>query len=146
MMLTSLLRMPEPEWYHTTLVHSLVALRKFIIRNFHLPRPYFMRERFLSEGPDPKTGRYTQSLYVVFPWYVKPTLSSRWGFSALQTRLIGGILPGDEGDKYFPQGWKMNEVGPDGMQGKGTAEMAKYKQEILAMRGCPMGFKSKGMV
>lgn len=101
-----------------------------------------MRTTFFTDKPDPKTGRYYITQYVAHPWYVKPTFWSRWGWDGLRTRMWGGLLPGDEGDKFRPEGYKIAEIGPDTMKGKGDAEMAviiaQLKERRMASAGCPM--------
>lgn len=84
-------------------------IRKLVLRYLALPRPYFMRIRFNSQDADPITGRFHQVRYMAHPWYVKPSFIRRWGFEAWKTRLLGGTLPGDEGDKYIPDGYHFTE-------------------------------------
>lgn len=80
--------------------------------------------------------------YTISPWYVKPTFRNRWGFGAWKTWLKGGILPGDEGDKYFPQGFIASELGPNTLRNFGKekmeAEMQRLEVELNSERGkCP---------
>lgn len=73
------------------------------------------------------------------PWYVKPTLWNRYGPSTWISRLMGLPLPGEGGEKYSPKGYKISEVGPEMMRGKGT-EFLKAEKERLARvsdGGCP---------
>lgn len=99
--------------------------------------------KYFTDKTDPVTGRYHTVRYRAHPWYVKPSFWSRWGFSALVTRfLLGGLLPGDDGDVYRPRGYKIREVGPDGLEGRGTEEMDRMAERLRRERrggGCPMG-------
>ena len=70
--------------------------------------------------------------YTISPWYVKPTLKNRWGPGAWKTWLKGGILPGDEGDKYFPQGFVASELGPNALRNFGKEKMEAEKQRLQA--------------
>ncbi|KAI1337323.1 hypothetical protein F5Y15DRAFT_425911 [Xylariaceae sp. FL0016] len=133
----------EPSPVHRGIMSTYFTLRAWIIRYTHLPRFSWQKQEFFSEEPDPKTGKYYAMQYVSHPWYMKPTWSSRWGFEALRTRIYGGILPGDEGGKYHPDGYHIEEVGPEGMKGKGENEMKMIKSDLenrrMAQGGCPMG-------
>lgn len=52
------------------------------------------------------------------PYYVRPTVWNRWGPDAWLSRIMGLPLPGDEGERYFPGGYRVRDVGPDkGMEG-----------------------------
>ena len=58
-------------------------------------------------------------------------------------------LPGDEGEKYFPQGYLVEEIGPDAKMGKGAEEMEKEKKRLEGLReavvengGCPFGLRA----
>ncbi|KAK4634369.1 ER-bound oxygenase [Fulvia fulva] len=80
-------------------------------------------------------------IYRAHPWYIEPTLLSRWGPSTWIRRATGGALPGDQGDKYHPKGYVISEVGPQNLLGKGEQYMAAARENILlkgAMR-CPFG-------
>lgn len=52
---------------------------------------------------------------------------------------MGLPIPGDEGDKYWPQGYKIHEIGPDLMRGKGVQYAKETIPKIAAerMKGCP---------
>ena len=54
---------------------------------------------------------------------------------------MGLPVPGDEGDKYWPQGYKTEDVGPKAMRGKGGEYVREEKEKVLEMRarGCPFG-------
>lgn len=75
------------------------------------------------------------------PWYVKPTLWNRFGPSSWISRLRGLPLPGDEGDKYWPKGYRLQDIGPDIMSGKGAEYAKESKERLVKMSavGCPFG-------
>lgn len=57
---------------------------------------------------------------------------------------LGLPLPGDDGDRYSPGGYRIAEVGPTSMRGKG-AEYAREsfdRLERTRSSGCP--FSTKG--
>jgi hypothetical protein len=124
-------RLPQPPATYSRLLNTLVELRKFALRNFFLPRPYFMRVKWFT-ALDKQTGRAHFCRYTAYPWYIRPSLSARWGPKALLLRLIGGIVPGEE--KYFPDGYRIHELGPSELVGKGDAEMSKTREELRARR------------
>jgi hypothetical protein len=52
----------------------------------------------------------------------------------------GGVVPGDEGGKYHPEGYHIDKVGPKGLEGKGNEEMEKTRDILHARRlACPFG-------
>lgn len=111
----------------------VVEIRKFALRNFFLPRPRFLRREWFTEL-DRRTGRAHFGQYIAHPWYIKPSLTTRWGLNALLLRLVGGIIPGDE--RYCPEGYRIHELGPVELVGKGDAEMQNTRDELSAKRGC----------
>ncbi|KAI5928172.1 hypothetical protein F4810DRAFT_647277 [Camillea tinctor] len=136
-------RIPSPSPIHNLTMSALLTLRRWAVRYLHLPRPGYLRSRFFEEDADPITGKHHAAQYTAHPWYVRPTLWSRWGFEAWRTRLWGGVLPGDDGDKYRPDGYRIAEVGPEAQRGKGGAEMEKMRARLrerrVAQGGCPLG-------
>ena len=53
--------------------------------------------------------------------------------------MMGLPVPGDEGDRYWPNGYKIAEVGPESMKGNGAEYMRASKERLLGerMKGCP---------
>lgn len=102
-----------------------------------MPRPFFLRVDALEE-PSPD-GRCTLCVWEGPPFYVKPTIWRRWGPEAWGSRLLGIPLPGDEGVKYRPQGYKIPEVGPDSVFGKGAKSAEEMVDRLRQTRtgGCP---------
>lgn len=45
--------------------------------------------------------------------------------------LKSGALPGDEGDKYQPEGFLSTELGPASFRGKGLDEMKENQEQLL---------------
>lgn len=99
-----------------------------------------MRVRQLGD-PDPKTGRMWLNNYLGHPFYNKPGFLNRWGPDAWLQKIFGGELPGDD-DRFIPQGYKFEEVGPDNVKNKGLGETAAWEQKISVERpvGCPFAF------
>ena len=131
-------RLSEPSWYHQAILVTAFSLRRWAIKYLCPPRPSRMRTVWFTSCPDSLTGRYHTTQYIAHPWYIKPSLSSRWGVGSLFTRLYGGVLPGDEGDTYHPQGYRLPELGPDNFLGKGEEEMEKTRAQLRMRSGCPM--------
>lgn len=59
---------------------------------------------------------------------------------------MGLPLPGDDGNRFFPGGYQIAEVGPTSLRGKG-AEYARDSLDRLEQTrtgGCPFSTKGKG--
>ena len=76
---------------------------------------------------------------------MKPTLWNRYGPFAWISRLRGVPLPGDEGEKYWPKGYKIEQIGPVCMRGKGADYWRESKEKLTRERtkGCPFGRSKK---
>jgi hypothetical protein len=119
------------------------AMRKFVLRHLSLPRPSFLAVKVIDDKPNPLTGTYNFNHYKIHPWYVKPSIRQRWGPKAWLVKLFGkGVLPGDQGDTYRPQGYDLRTVGPAAQDGKGMAEMSADIEKLKAQDriGCPFAF------
>ncbi|KAJ5732694.1 hypothetical protein N7493_004175 [Penicillium malachiteum] len=88
----------EPYWLIQKALDTAVILRKFLIKHFLLPRPHFLRSRWLTSEPDP-SGRYHFLQYIGHPWYINPTFTRRWNFNSWVLWLTGGYVP----SKYHPE-------------------------------------------
>lgn len=132
---------PNPSKAHFFTVNLLLSTRKFFLRHLSLPRPSFMNVRQLGD-PDPKTGRMWLNNYLGLPFYIKPGFLNRWGPDAWLQRIFGGPLPGDDDDRFIPQGYRFEEVGPKSVQNKGLDETTAWEQKLSAERpvGCPFAF------
>ena len=116
---------------------TILSLRRFVLRYLTLPRIFPVRE-FSTKNPN--TGRYNHNNYLVHPYYVKPSFISRWGPTAWMTWALGGIVPGGKNsEKYYPEGYEIDEVGPDKKRGAGRKEMGEFEQKVKTARpnGCP---------
>ncbi|KAI0388827.1 hypothetical protein F5Y17DRAFT_174160 [Xylariaceae sp. FL0594] len=137
------MRIENPSLVQEGVVRTFLTLRAWMVRYLHLPRPWWLRKKLFADEADPKTGKYSACMYVAHPWYVKPTFWSRWNPEALRTRFLWrGHLPGD--DTYHPEGYAIEELGPDYQKGRGQEEMERIKAQLMQRRkaqlegGCPM--------
>jgi len=137
--LTGPLRFPKSPAIYYKILNGALGIRKLLLRYFFLPRPEFMRKQYIPSDADNKTGRLNSVEYLSHPWYVKPSLNRRWGPRAWMTRLLGRKLPGDDGNKYAPEGYIFTEIGPQALKGKGVEEMDETRTRLTNQRrgGCP---------
>lgn len=59
---------------------------------------------------------------------------NRFGPSAWRKWLKGFILPGDEGEKYSPQGFLVEDLGPLRLKGIGKEKMEAEKKSLMDER------------
>lgn len=85
-----------------------------------------------------KTPRWEQSLIRVT---VKPGFMNRWGPEAWFVHFMGGSLPSSQNQKYLPQGYRIEEVGPNNIA-KEAVRMKEWEEKLRAERsaGCPFAF------
>ncbi|KAF9890271.1 hypothetical protein FE257_006185 [Aspergillus nanangensis] len=116
----------------------LMEARRFALRYLALPRPYFLRFTNFTEEEN-EDGRIFITQWDAAPYYVKPTFWNRWGPVAWLTWVMGRPLPGDDGSKYYPQGYYIPDVGPKYFEGKGRKPLEKTMEELKVSRtgGCP---------
>lgn len=59
---------------------------------------------------------------------------------------MGLPLPGDEGEKYWPGGYRIGEIGPTRVLGKGEGEMKAGVEGLRGRRtgGCVFGVGKRG--
>ncbi|KAF2637956.1 hypothetical protein P280DRAFT_456668 [Massarina eburnea CBS 473.64] len=130
---------PAPIYTHLT--EFALNARKFVLRHLTLPRPECLRFRLVSEDKDPVTGRYQRLVYSMEPWYV-PADGWNW-LSPLEwfRWATGRAVP--NGKQYKPTGFKISEIGPAKMEGKGIEECSEeFNRLMSAPRGaCPFAFK-----
>ncbi|RDW63500.1 hypothetical protein BP6252_11045 [Coleophoma cylindrospora] len=131
---------PDPPQNYFGIVSTVFAIRRFVTRHLLLPR--YIPQRTIEEHPNPTTGRYNYKNYLVHPFYNSPGFLNRWGPEAWFVWLSGGKIPGSDGDKYIPEGYRFEEVGPKIMKGKGVEESNVMEQKLWAERpsGCPFAF------
>ncbi|EGD98185.1 hypothetical protein TESG_05571 [Trichophyton tonsurans CBS 112818] len=137
------LMLPESSNLYKLSVKTILNARRHIVRYFFPPRPSCMRFQPLSNKAD-KDGRYYLQTYDSKPFYIKPTISSRW-FSpaAIIRRVLGLPLPGDNGNEYYPRGYRLEELGPSWILDKKTinqdVKIARQKLDQNHTTGCPFG-------
>ncbi|OHW91218.1 hypothetical protein CSPAE12_10209 [Colletotrichum incanum] len=131
----------DPSEFEMFIFEKLVAIRRSILKYLCLPRPKWWTNPMILDV-DKTTGRFYLPTYLAHPYYVKPSFYSRWGPSALYTRLLGGYLPGDEGAKFHPDGYVIPEIGPDSQRNKGQEYMNLTREKIGRARGCPIAFQA----
>lgn len=127
-----------PPPLYATVFSALLNTRRFILRYLTPPRPYFMRYMSLTETPD-EDNRIFMTQWDAAPYYVKPSLWNRWSPTAWVTWMLGRPLPGDEGERYYPRGYRIEDVGPRYFEGKGGKSMVEFVEELKMARtgGCP---------
>jgi hypothetical protein len=56
--------------------------------------------------------------------------------------FAGGKVPGSDGETYWPQGYRFEDVGPKTMRGKGVEEARDTEERLRTERpvGCPFAF------
>lgn len=103
-----------------------------------LPRPDFLKVNNMTQEPD-KDNRIFITTWEAAPYYVKPTFWNHWGPTAWFTWIMGRPLPGDDGDKYSPQGYHIHNVGPKYFEGKGQDAIERTMEELKIVRTgkCP---------
>ena len=136
--LIPVLRYDKPPEFYFSLVSTLFTIRRFFIRYLHFPRPSFLRVQNVAEEIS-KDGNHYLQRWESAPWYVRPTLWNRYGAAAWISWSLGLPVPGDEGGKYWPRGYKIQEIGPDRMRGRGEEYVRESKEKLVAerMKGCP---------
>ncbi|KAJ5561442.1 hypothetical protein N7535_004091 [Penicillium sp. DV-2018c] len=127
-----------PTALSSVIFSSLLTIRKLFLRYLALPRPYFMRYSSFTEGADANEHIFLTQ-WDAAPYYVKPTFWNRWGPTAWLTWALGRPVPGDEGDKYYPNGYTIADVGPKYFEGKGKKQLEETLEELKQYRTgkCP---------
>jgi len=116
---------------------------KYFRRYVGLPRPVFLTNRAVPEKPNPESDRYCPGAYEAYPYYVRPTFWKRFNPIALLRWASGGDRPGDKPEKYHPEGYKIEELGPPRWHGKGIewmqGDVQKGKDAVPGGSTCPFG-------
>ncbi|KAI9668616.1 MAG: hypothetical protein M1831_001055 [Alyxoria varia] len=123
--------LPDPSNLTIWAVNTVFSIRKLVLRHLSLPRPEFLRVEYISARPDPVTKRIHTTEYAGHPWYVKPTAKARWEPMAWVTWILGGKLPGDDGNRYAPEGYLPAEVGPSGLRRHGGEAMLQTERKLV---------------
>ncbi|KAG8628537.1 hypothetical protein KVT40_004410 [Elsinoe batatas] len=136
---------PDPSPLATQVVLSILAVRKWVLLHLALPRPWVLRWKWFDTLENAE-GRIHASQFTAHPWYIQPSIGWRWGVKGLLLRLAGGVVPGDEGGRYLPQGYRIEDVGPERQMGRGKEEMRREVERLGRDdkvdgegRGCPFG-------
>lgn len=128
--------------------HYIVAwgfgIRKYLLRYLAFPRPSFMPAHFMTKDLS-ENGTYYYQKYDAAPYYVKPSLWERWKPGAWKSWMMGLPIPGDEGDKYFPGGYKIPEIGPLSMRGNGHGYIKAKVEELGKTRTGGRVFNTKAL-
>ncbi|CAI7613282.1 unnamed protein product [Penicillium glandicola] len=127
-----------PSAFFAALFSAVLTARKLFLRYLSPPRPEFLRFATFTDEPD-QNGRFFLIQWDGAPYYVKPTFWNRWGPVAWLTRALGRPRPGDEGDKYYPTGYSVPDVGPKYFEGKGRKQLDETMLELNGYRTgkCP---------
>ncbi|KAH7410123.1 hypothetical protein DE146DRAFT_775505 [Phaeosphaeria sp. MPI-PUGE-AT-0046c] len=128
-----------------------LAIRKYFVRHLMLPR-YSTLQVF---GDANEAGYRSMSFWEIEPWYVPSSKSCSWIYLAY-TRFFGLPMAGDE--KFRPQGYRLQELGPKHLEGKGGEEImafvkthqasafttfGQFSNTVYIRGGCPMNFAKK---
>ncbi|KAI9675794.1 MAG: hypothetical protein M1829_003219 [Trizodia sp. TS-e1964] len=119
----------DPPAFFQVLMPVVMHTRQFLLRHLWLPRPTFLGVHKIGPA-DASTGCFYAQSYLKHPYYVQPTLLSRWGLESWLTRAMGGVVPGDQGAVYAPGGYRIAEVGPPRLEGKGMEQVAEWERKL----------------
>jgi len=128
------------------LIAAIFTIRKLILRYLFFPRPSFLRVHGPTDEPS-EEGRYFMNNWETVPWYVKPTIWNRWfSLQSWKSWIMGLPIPGDGGEEYWPKGYRIHEIGPRAMRGKGEQYARDSREKLVAerMRGCPFERAKRG--
>ncbi|GLA63050.1 hypothetical protein AtubIFM54640_004187 [Aspergillus tubingensis] len=126
-----------PGYFLSLMINLVQTSRKLFLRYLALPRPTFRAVKLVHDVPNQETKLFNFERKVLQPWYIRPTVWSKWGPGALLIRLFGGKVPGSRGDRYQPQGYDLMTIGPEPQKGKGVEEM-RDDIEVIKARGVAM--------
>ncbi|KAG2161213.1 hypothetical protein JADG_000952 [Aureobasidium aubasidani] len=126
---------PDPPAMLQWLVDTGLATRKLVLRHLTLPRPFAWRKRIVADDVNAH-GRIFKLIWDTEPWYVEPTFANRWCLQSWVDWMAGRPIPGDEGEKYFPRGFKSSHMGPAFLVGKGLAQAEKDEDQIREIMRC----------
>jgi hypothetical protein len=130
-----------------------LAARKYFVRYFMLPR-YSTLQVF---GEENAAGLRPMLFWEIEPWYVASSKSCSW-LNLAYTRIFG--LPEAGNAKFRPEGYKLQEIGPKHLEGKGGEEVMSFVKQneacsfttfgqfgnkIYTRGGCPMNFAEKSV-
>jgi hypothetical protein len=136
-------------------LNFFLAVRKHFVRHLMLPRTKTLQ----VFGEDNASGYRPMLFWEIEPWYVASSKSCTWLYS-VYTRIFGLPIAGDA--KFRPAGYKLQEIGPKYLEGKGGEQVMSFVKEneacafttfgqfantVYTRGACPMGFveKAKGV-
>ncbi|CAI7672442.1 unnamed protein product [Penicillium bialowiezense] len=127
---------PTPGW--SKVFSTLLSTRRFVLRHLSPPRPSAFAVSNIAQKPD-EDNRYHRMSWDALPFYIRPTFWNRWGPVAWVSWLMGHPVPGDHGEKYYPQGYHIRDIGPKYFEGKGHKEIKDTMEELKISRTgkCP---------
>lgn len=118
----------ERKWYIDvahTLIRGVLAVRKYVVRYTFLPRT----STFQVFGDADAEGFRPMAFWEIEPWYVASEKSGGW-LRAAYIRVFGLPRAGDE--KFRPRGYKLHEIGPKGLEGRGGEEVLGFVEQSEA--------------
>jgi hypothetical protein len=127
-----------------------LAVRKYFVRYLMLPR-YSTLQVF---GEENAAGYRPMLFWEIEPWYVASSKSCSWLYS-VYTRFFELPIAGDS--KFKPEGYKLQEIGPKYLEGKGEEVLSFVKKNkacafttfgqfantVYTRGGCPLDFAEK---
>jgi hypothetical protein len=106
-------------------------------------------------GEENEAGYRPMLFWEIEPWYVASSKSSSWLYSAY-TRFFALPVAGDA--KFRPEGYKLQEIGPKHLEGKGGEDVlsfvknnearafttfGQFDNTVYTRSGCPMNFEER---
>lgn len=109
-------------YYHTLLMfflHFSLSARAFFVRHLMLPR----RTTLQVFGEENAAGYRPMKFWEIEPWYVSSATSCNWLYRTY-SRVFGLPMAGDP--KFKPEGYKLQEIGPQHFEGKGGEDINTF--------------------
>lgn len=120
-------------------LNAAVAIRAWIVRNVFLPRPEMFHAEWFSSHPDPVSGRYNFKRHIGYPWYIRPSILQVLSPKTWLLWASGGYVASWNKPEYLPEGYRISDLGPVALEGKGSDEMDHSKTRISQMfLRCPI--------
>jgi hypothetical protein len=128
-----------------------LVVRKYFVRHLMLPR-YSTLQVF---GEANQAGYRPMLFWEIEPWYVASSKSCSWLYAAY-TRFFG--LPIASDAKFKPEGYKLQEIGPKHLEGKGGEQVlsfvkaneacsfttfGQFENKVYTRGLCPMNFAER---
>jgi hypothetical protein len=89
-----------------------------------------------------RRGDFIPTSISFIPTTTNLVFLNRWGPEGWFTWFFNGDVPGSKGNKYIPEGYTFQEIGPRLMKNKGEAETRAWEEKLMDERpaGCPFSF------